>query len=92
MAAAARERALRKRKGEIGLGEGKGAPEPSGESNRAHAFAGTRAPSPGLGARSVGGAEAVAARRSFASPAPPLVSAAAPGARGMRGLVPFIRV
>ena len=65
MAATARERALRRRKGELRLGEGKGALESAGERNRAHASGGTAAPSLGLRARAVGGAEAGATRLSL---------------------------
>lgn len=61
MAAAARERALRRRKGATGLGEGKGG---RGQSSSAQAFRlGASAPAAGPGARAVGGVKAGAALR-----------------------------
>ena len=91
MAAAARERAQRRRKGATRLGEGKESGRPRGE-QCAGVRAGSVTPAAGLGARAVGGAEAGAARRPPASAGLPRMRAASLGSRGSPASVPFPQV
>lgn len=91
MAAAARERAQRRRMGATSLGEGKGEREAWGE-QCAGVRAGSVTPAAGLGARAVGGAEAGAAHRPPASAGLTPLRAASRGSRGSPASVPFPQV